>query len=103
MVLAGGCASAPPAPPSGAVDLNGQPGQGETTVVVDNQNLNEMTIYAYQGTQRMRLGRARGTSPSSLGAEAGGVVGVVAEHGGGSGVAFAWEMQLLSGRVGADV
>jgi hypothetical protein len=24
----------------------------------------------------------------------------VAEHGGGSGVAFAWEMQLLAGRVG---
>jgi nicotinamidase-related amidase len=27
--------------------------------------------------------------------------GVVAEHGGGSGVAFAWEMQLLPGRAGA--
>jgi len=29
-----------------------------------------------------------------------GVAGVVAEHGGGSGVAFAWEMQLLAGRSG---
>jgi len=28
------------------------------------------------------------------------VAGVVAEHGGGSGVAFAWEMQLLAGRAG---
>ena len=34
---------------------------------------------------------------------AAGVAGVVAEHGGGSGVAFAWEMQLLAGRVGAGV
>jgi hypothetical protein len=66
IVLAGGCASAHQAPPSDAVDLNGQPGQGETTVVVDNQNLNEMTIYAYQGSQRMRLGRARGTAVTKL-------------------------------------
>jgi len=34
---------------------------------------------------------------------AAGVAGVVAEHGGGSGVAFAWEMQLLAGRAGAGV
>jgi nicotinamidase-related amidase len=34
---------------------------------------------------------------------AAGVAGVLAEHGGGSGVAFAWEMQLLAGRVGAGV
>ncbi len=32
-----------------------------------------------------------------------GVAGVVAEHGGGSGVAFAWEMQLLGHRAGAGV
>jgi hypothetical protein len=49
-----------PAPTGGAVDLNGDgKSSGATTVVVDNQNLNEMTIYAYQGTQRMRLGRAK--------------------------------------------
>ena len=66
MVLAGGCASGHQAPPSDAVDLNAQPGQGETTVVVDNQNLNEMTIYAYQGQQRMRLGRVRGTAVTKL-------------------------------------
>jgi nicotinamidase-related amidase len=29
------------------------------------------------------------------------LAGVVAEHGGASGVAFAWEMQLLAGRAGA--
>jgi len=34
---------------------------------------------------------------------AAGVAGVVAEHGGASGVAFAWELQLLAGRVGAGV
>lgn len=34
---------------------------------------------------------------------AAGVASVVAEHGGGSGVAFAWEMQLLAGHVGAGV
>ena len=34
---------------------------------------------------------------------AAGVAGVLAEHGGGSGVAFAWEMQLLAGRPGAGV
>ena len=34
---------------------------------------------------------------------AAGVAGVLAEHGGASGVAFAWEMQLLAGRAGAGV
>jgi nicotinamidase-related amidase len=34
---------------------------------------------------------------------AAGVAGVVAEHGGGSSVAFAWEMQLLASRAGAGV
>ena len=53
-------------PTSGVVDLNGNRGSGKTTVVVDNQNLNEMTIYAYQGTQRMRLGRARASSTTEL-------------------------------------
>ena len=32
-----------------------------------------------------------------------GVAGVLAEHGGGSGVAFAWEMQLLANRAGAGM
>lgn len=31
------------------------------------------------------------------------LAGVLGEHGGASGVAFAWEMQLLAGRVGAGV
>jgi len=34
---------------------------------------------------------------------AAGVAGVVAEHGGASGVASAWELQLLAGRVRAGV
>jgi hypothetical protein len=69
-----GCASGQQAPPAaepaqGAVDLNssgGRTGSDKTTVVVDNQNLNEMTIYAYQGTQRMRLGRVRATATTEL-------------------------------------
>jgi nicotinamidase-related amidase len=32
-----------------------------------------------------------------------GVAAILAEHGGGSGIAFAWEMQLLAGRPGAGV
>ena len=70
LVLAGGCASGQKAPselPPGAVDLNtGRRDPDKTLVVVDNQNLNEMTIYAYQGTQRMRLGRARATARTTL-------------------------------------
>ena len=66
----GGCASGKAAsePASGAVDLNsGRRTQGDrTTVVVDNQNLNEMTIYAYQGTQRFRLGRAKSSGRTEL-------------------------------------
>ena len=60
---------AAPEPASGVVDLNssgGRTGSDKTTVVVDNQNLNEMTIYAYQGTQRMRLGRVRGSATTEL-------------------------------------
>lgn len=33
----------------------------------------------------------------------GGVAAILAEHGGGSGIALAWEMQLLAGRPGAGV
>lgn len=74
LVLAGACASASGGPkknPSptteGAVDLNGEgKTSGATTVLVDNQNLNEMTIYAYQGTQRMRLGRAKSQGLTEL-------------------------------------
>ncbi len=32
-----------------------------------------------------------------------GLGGVLAEHGGGSGVALAWELQLLAGRAGTGV
>jgi hypothetical protein len=32
---------------------------------------------------------------------AAGLAGVLAEHGGASGVAFAWEMQLLASRAGS--
>jgi hypothetical protein len=65
----GGCASGRRVSetPAGAVDLNtGERSPDKTTVVVDNQNLNEMTIYAYQGTQRMRLGRAKSSGLTEL-------------------------------------
>ena len=73
LAAAAGCATGQKtvsrADTSGAVDLNGGGrAKDRTTVVVDNQNLNEMTIYAYQGTQRMRLGRARATATDSANA-----------------------------------
>jgi len=67
--VVGGCAhnqKPATAPSSSVVDLNGGHTTDKTTVVVDNQNLNEMTIYAYQGTQRMRLGRAKATGTTEL-------------------------------------
>ena len=70
LAVVGGCSRSPQttsAPDTGVVDLNGAGRtRDNTTVVVDNQNLNEMTIYAYQGTQRMRLGRARATGLTEL-------------------------------------
>ena len=70
LALIGACATGgqpKKTPPAGeAVDLNGEGKSGATTVVVDNQNLNEMTIYAYQGTQRMRLGRAKSQGLTQL-------------------------------------
>jgi hypothetical protein len=78
----GGCASGRGAnePPSDAVDLNtGRRSRDEskTTVRVDNQNLNEMTIYAYQGTQRMRLGRAKSSGVTEMRIPSSMVSGVV--------------------------
>ena len=70
LAVAGGCSRSPKTtsePGTGVVDLNGSGRTSDnTTVVVDNQNLNEMTIYAYQGTQRMRLGRVRATGVTEL-------------------------------------
>jgi hypothetical protein len=74
MLALGACATSggpkktPTPTTTGAVDLNGdgRSGSTATTVVVDNQNLNEMTIYAYQGTQRMRLGRAKSQGLTEL-------------------------------------
>ena len=71
LALTSACASGgprqTPQPAGTPVDLNGEgKTSSATTVVVDNQNLNEMTIYAYQGTQRMRLGRARSQGLTQL-------------------------------------
>jgi hypothetical protein len=70
LVVAGACSRSPKTtsePDTGVVDLNGG-GRARTgtTVVVDNQNLNEMTIYAYEGTQRLRIGRAKATGLTEL-------------------------------------
>ena len=75
LVVAGACArQAPSQSPQprttagGAVDLNGD-GPRENTptrVHVDNQNLADMTIYLYVGSQRTRLGRVRGNAGSDL-------------------------------------
>jgi hypothetical protein len=78
----GGCATGrgTSEPPSGAVDLNSggrSRDEGKTTVRVDNQNLNEMTIYAYQGTQRMRLGRAKSSGVTEMRIPSSMVSGVV--------------------------
>lgn len=74
LAVGGGCASGRRQPPAsdaaGPIDLNTgrrvASKSNKTTVVVDNQNLNEMTIYAYQGTQRMRLGRVRASATTEL-------------------------------------
>ena len=74
LAVVGGCASGRKSQPateaSGPIDLNTgrriSKNADKTTVVVDNQNLNEMTIYAYQGTQRMRLGRVRANGTTEL-------------------------------------
>jgi hypothetical protein len=82
LALLGGCATgrktASEPVPEAAVDLNtDRRSSDKTTVVVDNQNLNEMTIYAYQGTQRMRLGRARASATTELRIPSSMVSGVV--------------------------
>jgi len=82
LAAAAGCATGQKtvsrADTSGVVDLNGAGrAKDRTTVVVDNQNLNEMTIYAYQGTQRMRLGRAKATGTTELRIPSSMVSGVV--------------------------
>jgi hypothetical protein len=65
---AGACATRQAAPPQTVVDLNsdGQGSSGKTRVRVENQNLADMTIYVYRGSQRMRLGRASANTTTNL-------------------------------------
>jgi hypothetical protein len=69
LLSVGACSShqQAPAPNQTVVDLNsdGQ-GAGKTRVRVENQNLSDMTIYVYRGSQRMRLGRASGNGVTNL-------------------------------------
>jgi hypothetical protein len=70
--MAGACAThqAPPAPPEAVVDLNasGEPTttKNKTRVRVENQNLAEMTVYVYRGSQRLRLGRVAANGVTNL-------------------------------------
>lgn len=70
LVLAAACSSHQTAqePQQAVIDLNsdGQAGSGKTRVRVENQNLADMTIYVYRGSQRMRLGRASGNGVTNL-------------------------------------
>src|SRR5438445_7484988 len=69
LLFAVACAgrSHPSKPTETVVDLNGE-GQvdGPTRVRVENQNLADMTIYVYQGSQRIRIGRVSGNSTADL-------------------------------------
>ena len=70
LLVLGACATRQPAPEPGSgkvVDLNGETtANGQTKLRVDNQNLADMTIYAYNGSQRIRLGRAAGNTTTDL-------------------------------------
>ena len=71
LLLAGACATnqAPAAPAPTVVDMNAS-GEasttGKTRVRVENQNLADMTIYVYRGSQRLRLGRASANGVTNL-------------------------------------
>jgi len=65
VLLVGACSTRQA--PETVVDLNADgPVSDETRVRVENQNLADMTIYVYRGSQRMRLGRARGNGTTDL-------------------------------------
>jgi hypothetical protein len=71
LAVSGGCTTRQAQqPPQTVVDLNGGGGgeasNGKTRLRVENQNLADMTIYVYRGSQRMRLGRASGNSATTL-------------------------------------
>jgi hypothetical protein len=67
LLLLGACSTARRQPDQPSVDLNADgPVRDETLVRVENQNLADMTIYVYRGSQRMRLGRARGNGTTDL-------------------------------------
>jgi hypothetical protein len=70
LLVLGACATRQPASAPGSgkvVDLNADTqGDGKTKLRVDNQNLADMTIYAYNGSQRVRLGRASGNTTTDL-------------------------------------
>lgn len=66
LLLVGACTTRQPAPET-TVDLNtGGQVSDETRVRVENQNLADMTIYVYRGSQRMRIGRASGNGTTEL-------------------------------------
>jgi len=71
LLLAAACSThqTPPPQTQAVVDMNASGGSttnGRTRVRVENQNLAEMTIYVYRGSQRMRLGRASANGVTNL-------------------------------------
>jgi hypothetical protein len=59
--------SHPSKPPETVVDLNGEGRvDGPTRVRVENQNVADMTIYVYLGSQRMRIGRVSGNGTADI-------------------------------------
>jgi hypothetical protein len=72
LLLVSACAThqAPTAQTQPVVDMNAggesSSTNGRTRVRVENQNLADMTIYVYRGSQRMRLGRATGNGVTNL-------------------------------------
>jgi hypothetical protein len=70
LLLAGACTTqqAPPQTQP-VVDMNAGGGtstNGKTRVRVENQNLADMTIYVYRGSQRLRIGRASANGVTNL-------------------------------------
>jgi hypothetical protein len=68
LLFVGACAgkSLPPKAPETVVDLNGEGRDGPTKVRVENQNVADMTIYVYQGSQRLRIGRVQGNGTTDI-------------------------------------
>ena len=69
-------------------------------VLADQVGTEEEAKTAYREAEKSVKAQEQATARAAREATAAGLAEVLAEHGGGSGVAFAWEMQLLAGKTG---